>query len=393
VAIMRGKLAKAPVLLGTATPSVESYFNAQAGRYGLIVLTKRVEDRPLPTVKIVDMRREAETYGKLFNFSRSLIDAVQKRLNREEQIILFLNRRGYAPLVLCPSCGYVLSCSECDQALTYHRTKEQLLCHLCDTHHAVPQRCPKCDKAKLHRLGVGTQRIEAHLTKLFSQAKIQRMDADSTRLKDAHRRILEIFHKGEIQILVGTQMIAKGLDFPNVTLVGVMSADVAMSLPDFRMGEHTFQLLTQVAGRAGRGSKSGEVVVQTFTPFHPIIRAAVDQDYLKFYAAEIAYRRQLGYPPFTRLVSILIQGKSETKIVQIARKMAVQLKKDLNQSNRIFGPQPAPISKIKGHFRWQMILFYPRGKSIHKNLKEVLSFFREEKGIKISIDVDPVSLI
>jgi primosomal protein N' (replication factor Y) len=240
---------------------------------------------------------------------------------------------------------------------------------------------------------VGTQRIEAHLTKLFSQAKIQRMDADSTRLKDAHRRILEIFHKGEIQILVGTQMIAKGLDFPNVTLVGVMSADVAMSLPDFRMGEHTFQLLTQVAGRAGRGSKSGEVVVQTFTPFHPIIRAAVDQDYLKFYAAEIAYRRQLGYPPFTRLVSILIQGKSETKIVQIARKMAVQLKKDLNQSNRIFGPQPAPISKIKGHFRWQMILFYPRGKSIHKNLKEVLSFFREEKGIKISIDVDPVSLI
>lgn len=393
VAIMRAKIENVPVLLGSATPSLESYFNAQEGRYQLITLTKRVENRPLPTVHIVDMRREAEVLGRLFSFSKSLTGAVQKVLAQKEQTILFLNRRGYAPVILCPHCGKILTCSECDQTMTYHQLGEKLLCHLCNAQKEIPSACPQCGKGKLHRLGVGTQRIEAHLGKLFPQAKIQRMDTDSTRGKDAHRKIFERFNKGDIEILVGTQMIAKGLDFPNVTLVGVMSADISMNLPDFRMGENTFQLLTQVAGRAGRGEKPGTVLVQTFTPFHPIIRAAVQHDYLKFYEIELSYRKQLGYPPFYRIMSLGVDGISAMRVIETAKKIAQELHSRLPSLVRILGPQEAPLSKLKGRSRWQIILFYPRGKNIHEIIKKMLEKFRDEKGVRLALDVDPVSLI
>ncbi len=393
VAIMRGKFENIPVLLGSATPSLESYFNAQEGRYQLLTLKKRIENRPLPPVHIVDMRREVEVLGRVFSFSKSLQKALGKRLEQKEQSILFLNRRGFAPVVICPHCGEILNCHQCDQSMTYHQTKEKLICHLCDSQKDVPKNCPHCGKTKLHHLGAGTQRIETHLEKIFPRARIQRMDTDSTRTKDAHGKILDRFHKGEIEILVGTQMIAKGLDFPNVTLVGVLSADIAMNLPDFRMGEHTFQLLTQVAGRAGRGNKPGEVLVQTFTPMHPIIRAAVQHDYEKFYETEMGFRKQLGYPPFYRIMCFLVDGSSNAKVIEISKKISEKFKTLLPSHSRILGPQAAPLSKLKGKFRWQVILFYPRGKNIHESARKILENFKEEKSVRISLDVDPVSLI
>jgi len=392
-AILRAQIEKIPVFLGTATPSLESYFNALNERYHLISLTRRVEDRPLPTVHVVDMRKEAEIHGRLFSFSRTLRNAVQKKLEAREQSILFLNRRGYAPLVICPSCGHVLVCLECDQAMTYHRTKEKLVCHLCDCETIVPKACPHCQKPSLHQLGVGTQRIENNLQTLFSSARVDRVDTDSTRALNAHEKIFEKFQDHGTDILIGTQMVAKGLDFPNVTLVGVLSADVAMSLPDFRMGEHTFQLLTQVAGRAGRGEKKGDVYIQTFTPFHPIIRAAVSQNYEEFYQKEIEYRRQLGYPPFSRLMNILIEGKDLSQVSRAAHGLEKNLKKVLLSPVRIIGPHPAPTAKIKGKHRWQIIVFCPRGKRIHAELKSILGRSKNEKAVKIVVDVDPVSLL
>ncbi|MBI1884329.1 MAG: primosomal protein N' [Chlamydiae bacterium] len=393
VAIMRAKFERAVVLLGSATPALESYFNAEQGKYDLVTLLKRVMNRPMPEVRVVDMRKESEAYGRLISFSKTLSDEINERLKRREQVILFLNRRGYAPMVLCPKCGHVIICVECDQAMTYHRNREYMLCHLCESQIPIPQKCPKCEHPRLHRLGVGTQRIETHLEKILPHATLRRMDTDSTRTKDAHEKILQSFRSGEVQILVGTQMIAKGLDFPNVTLVGVMSADVAMSLPDFRMGEHTFQLLTQVAGRSGRGDKKGVVLIQTLTPFHPVIRAAMAQDYLQFYKSELVYRKQLVYPPFSRIVSMEFEGKPEPKVIQVAKEMSVLVKKHLPSSTRVFGPHQAPISKIKGKFRWQIILFYPRGQSIHEPLRRVLDDFNQDRLVKVMIDVDPVSLI
>ncbi|MBI1870334.1 MAG: primosomal protein N' [Chlamydiae bacterium] len=393
IAVMRAKFERALVLLGSATPALESYYNAQKGRYQLITLLKRVEDRPLPKVRVVDMRQEVERSGKLYSFSHVLIEMIQKTLEKKEQTLLFLNRRGYAPTVLCPKCGHIFNCSECDQAMTYHQTKEILMCHLCEAQKPIPKNCPKCSFKTFHRLGVGTQRVEKHLEKFFSRAAIQRMDTDSTRKKDAHINILEAFREGKTEILVGTQMIAKGLDFPNVTLVGVMSADIAMSLPDFRMGEHTFQLLTQVAGRAGRGSKLGEVLIQTFTPFHPIIRSALSQDYLAFYQSELAYRKELGYPPFSKLMAIQFDGKEESNVFRTARAMLERLQAGSIESLRILGPHRSPISKLKGRYRWQMILFYAREKPIHQSIRSILDNFKCEKGVRIALDVDPVSLI
>lgn len=393
VAIFRARIEKLPVFLGTATPSLESYYNAENKRYHLISLTRRVEDRPLPTVHVVDMRKEIEIHGRLFSFSSTLKNAVQKKLESREQAILFLNRRGYAPLVICPSCGHVLTCRECDQAMTYHRTKEKLICHLCDYEIPVPKSCPGCQKPALHHLGVGTQRIESNLQSLFPSARVDRVDTDSTRALNAHEKIFEKFQDHGTDILIGTQMVAKGLDFPNVTLVGVLSADVAMSLPDFRMGEHTFQLLTQVAGRAGRGEKEGDVYIQTLTPFHPIIRAAVSQNYEEFYRKEIEYRKQLGYPPFSRLMNILIEGKDSAKVSEKAHSLTKLLQKTLPATTRVVGPHPAPTAKIKGKYRWQIVLFSRRGLRIHEELKSVLEKYKNEKGTKIGIDVDPVSLL
>jgi primosomal protein N' (replication factor Y) len=327
VAVMRGHREKVSVLLGTATPSLESMHNARSGKYGLAILPHRVDHRKMPVVRVVDMRAEAQREGKIFVLSRDLMNAIQDRLDRREQTILFLNRRGFATSLTCPLCGYVATCSNCSVAMTYHRQHHRLVCHICGDVRPLPQTCPNpdCRDPAFRYAGMGTQRVEDVIAKVFPRAKVTRMDADTTTGKGSHARILNAFRAGEIDVLVGTQMIAKGLHFPNVTLVGVINADSSLHMPDFRAGERTFQLLTQVAGRAGRGDVMGEVIVQTFTPFHPSVQAARQLDYELFYDQEIEFRRELAYPPFAHLACITLSGPQEELVALTARTLARRL--------------------------------------------------------------------
>ncbi|MDP3980581.1 MAG: primosomal protein N', partial [Chlamydiota bacterium] len=393
VAIMRAKMEHAVVILGTATPSLESYFNAQKGKYNILHLSKRVENRALPKVRIIDMRKEVDRHARFTHFSHLLETQIKNCLSRKEQAIIFLNRRGFSPVVMCPKCGKSISCEHCDMALTYHRTQNLLMCHLCGITKKMLTQCPNCQHANFKQLGVGTQRIESLLRKILPQIKIERMDTDSTTHKDAHYNILKMFRDGHTQVLVGTQMIAKGLDFPNVTLVGVISADIAMSLPDFRMGEYIFQLLTQVAGRSGRGEKGGEVFVQTFTPMHPVIRAAAAHDYLSFYEAEIQYRRELNYPPFYCFVVVLFEGRSQSSVKDQAQDFARALaQKAVGNLVRVVGPHPAPLERIKENYRWQIIASAKTRLALHGLIRLAWNEVEKKSSVKITVDVDPMSM-
>ncbi len=356
VAVMRGHMEKCAVLLGSATPALESFYNARRGKYFLSSMPHRVDNRAMPVMRIVDMRTETEREGRLNVFSRALVEAIRRRLENGEQTILFLNRRGYATTVLCPQCGYTAVCPHCSVSMTYHRATAEIRCHICGHSAPAPSKCPACGLPTLKFSGIGTQRIESAVRAVFPQARVQRMDADTAAAKHAYTNILGDFKAGKTDILIGTQMIAKGLHFPGVTLVGVVCADSSLHLPDFRAAERTFQLLLQVAGRAGRGEIPGEVIIQTFSPAHPAIQSARRQDYAGFCDQELAARSELMYPPFTHLICLTFEGARETAVLAAADRLARRLRALLHPAIIQAGPMPAPLSKIKGRSRQQIIL-------------------------------------
>jgi len=389
VALKLAEFAGAVVVLGSATPDVESYYHAQKGDYKLLQLPGRVTPREgtaLPQVEVVDMREELKA-GIRSLFSRSLSEAISQAVTNDEQVILFLNRRGAATFIQCRSCGFVLRCRRCDVPLTYHLTEDRLVCHQCNYHMPVPQSCPRCGRRSLKFLGLGTQKLEQEAGYNFPTARLLRWDTDVTRGRHSHEEILSKFRRHQADILIGTQMVAKGLDLPLVTLVGVVSADTALNLPDFRAGERTFQLLSQVAGRAGRGVRGGKVVIQTYTPEHYAIQAAAQHDYAAFYNKEVEYRLKLRNPPFTHLACLTCSHTSDLLCQREAERMKRLLSQEIDSQGiadiEIIGPAPAFIHRRRGRFRWQIIL---RG----SELSEFLSPLLFPQGWVV--DIDPVGL-
>ncbi len=395
VAVMRGRMEDCAVVLGSATPSLESYRNALSGKYALARLAHRVDHRQMPALHIVDMRVEAEREGRPNVLSKQLVDAIGDRLARAEQTMLFLNRRGFASSLICPRCGYVAECDDCSIALTFHKRQGRLTCHICGRERPVPGQCPnpECRDPAFRLAGIGTERVEEVVRRCFRHARVERMDSDTMTRKGDYRRVLGDFRVGRIDILVGTQMIAKGLHFPNVTLVGVVYADVGLHMPDFRAGERTFQLLTQVAGRAGRGDVAGEVIVQTFTPFHPAVQAARRMDYEGFCDQELEFRKELDYPPFTHLVLVTLRGPDEAETARVAARLAAALQARLPPPAVVSEGTPAPIARIRGAYRYQVLL---RGRSTRRltaALDEALGALRRPRGVTVTVDVDAVSLL
>ncbi len=390
MALELARLSGAVVILGSATPTLESFYRAQLGQYHLLQLPQRVtprEDTSLPQVEVVDLREELKE-GNRSIFSRSLSRALSEALAAKEQAILFLNRRGTATFVQCRNCGFVSRCRRCDIPLTYHSAAEYLVCHQCNYRVSAPQVCPQCQQRRIKFLGVGTQRVEAEVGQTFPEAKLLRWDRDVTRGKQSHEQILDRFLAHEADILIGTQMIAKGLDLPAVTLVGVISADTGLHLPDFRAAERTFQLLSQVAGRAGRRFLAGRVIIQSYNPEHYAIVAAAKHDFTIFYEEELSYRRQYNHPPFSRLARLVYTHPNASACQQEAERMASLL---LNQRDSrgvpgldIIGPAPAFLARIRGRFRWQVILRGP-------NPSHLLEEIPLPQGW--SLDLDPLNLL
>ena len=394
-AVMRAKLAAAAVVLGSATPSMESFHNSKSKKYVYVPLSTRVEDRALPSVEIVNMREEYATEGKQVIFSRRLLEAASVRLERREQTMILLNRRGYAAFLLCRHCGLTFQCTSCSVAMTYHRSIEKLLCHYCGLARRPPARCPDCDSEYIHYVGEGTERLEADLKHEFPEARIGRIDRDTMRHIRDYVRILGGFRSGEIDILVGTQMIAKGHDFPNVTLVGVVGADAPLALPDFRAAERTFQLLTQVAGRSGRGDRPGEVVIQSYFPDHYTFQLAVTQRFEDFYARESRYRKAMFYPPFAALAGITVTDRDGMRAANTAREVGEFLDSLRSSSIRILGPAPAPLERIKRLHRQQLLIKSSSRSTLHHVLARLQQYIEERKigPTRVTIDVDPVSLL
>jgi primosomal protein N' (replication factor Y) (superfamily II helicase) len=397
VAVVRGQRERAVVVLGSATPSLESYFNATRGKYRLLELPGRVTDTRLPVVRIVDLRLEQRKTkgGASAIFSAPLKEAIQLRLERAEQTMLFLNRRGYSTSLQCDTCGYVAGCPNCSVTLTFHRKAQHLRCHICGHDETVPAKCPQCTNPAIRYSGLGTERVEDVLSRLFPQARVTRMDSDTLQRKDDYRRILTDFRTGKIDILVGTQMIAKGLHFPNVTLVGIIHADLGLHVPDFRAGERTFQLLTQVSGRAGRGDVEGEVFVQTFTPFHPAIQFARRHDYLGFYEQEMEFREQLKYPPWSRVALLTVRGRNEEKVKLVAEHLKKTLATRLESWRDLVlaGPAPAPLLKAETFFRYQLMIRTKAMARLGRELAAVESTLDWPDDLRLTLDIDPVNLV
>jgi len=401
IAIKRGQLEDALVVLGSATPQLETYHNAVAkGVPEYLHLGSRILDRPLPTVHIVDMRTEFEKRGKATSVSELLEESVRNRLDRKEQTLILLNRRGYASSVLCRSCGHTETCNNCSISMTYHQYSDRLSCHYCGYSRTVPVECSECGKQYVHFVGEGTEKVQEILRELFPAANIDRLDRDCVQRRGGYERILGGVARGETDILVGTQMIAKGHDFPGVTLVGVLGADQGLRLADFRSAERTFQLLTQVAGRAGRGERPGEVVIQTYYPNHYSLRYACGQDFKNFAEQELSFRRKFRYPPFTALANIVVQRRELEKAWSIAEAVSSQLtacRRELSDSSRmrVLGPAPAAIEKLKSDFRVQILLKTTDRKELHEVLQRTFSTLRAEKVDlrRVSIDIDPVDLM
>ncbi|MDB6027282.1 MAG: priA [Verrucomicrobiales bacterium] len=396
VAVVRGQMENAVVVLGSATPSLESFYNVQRGKYGLIELPLRADDKKMPLVRVIDMRSTAKKEKGTPIFSPQLKEAITQRLEKKEQVILFLNRRGFATSMQCPLCGYVAECPNCSVSLTYHRAAQKLCCHICGHEVKAPTVCPdvKCRNPAIRYSGLGTEKIEATLIKLFPQAVIRRMDSDAMKRKDDYRVILGDFRTGKIDIIIGTQMIAKGLHFPNVTLVGIIYADLSLHMPDFRASERTFQLLTQVAGRAGRGDVEGEVFVQAFTPFHPSIQFARRHDFAGFYEEEIGFREQLNYPPITRIALLTLKGRNEEKVKFSAEHVKRELEKGLAEIKdlMLLGPAPAPLARAETFFRYQIMLRTRNMTKLGQLLSRITAALVLPDEVSLSTDVDPVNL-
>jgi len=435
VAIVRGQMEGAVVVLGSATPSLESYYNCTKGKYTLLDLPERVDNQKLPHVRVVDMRQAARGDKGPPLFSPQLKEAITQRLERKEQTILFLNRRGYSTSLQCPLCGYAAECPNCSLSLTYHRPEQKLRCHLCGHVEPVPAVCPqaKCKNPAIRFAGTGTQKVEETLGKLFPHARVKRMDADVMKRKDDYRKVLGDFRTGKIDILIGTQMIAKGLHFPNVTLVGIIYADLALHQPDFRAGERTFQLLTQVAGRAGRGDVEGEVFVQAFTPFHPAIQYARRHDFVGFYDQELEFREQLKYPPVSRVALLTLKGRNEEKVKFSAEHVRRELDNLVSGSGEqekggkgetetstlfdqisppplipsapllvatpapfrdliIAGPAPAPLLRAETFYRYQIMLRTRAMSRLSHALAQIATMLTLPEDVTLTVDIDPVSL-
>ena len=435
IAVVRGQMENAVVVLGSATPSMESFYNVQRGKYALLELPTRADDKKMPIVRVVDMRQAARKDKGTPIFSEELKEAITKRLERKEQTMLFLNRRGYSSSLQCPQCGFVAECPNCSVALSYHRRAQKICCHICGHEAPAPNVCPepKCRNPAIRYAGLGTERVEETLTKLFPHARVARMDSDLMKRKEDYRRVLGDFKAGKTDILVGTQMIAKGLHFENVTLVGVIYADLSLHIPDFRAGERTFQLLTQVAGRAGRGDVEGEVFVQSFTPFHPAIQYARRHDYTGFYEQEIEFREQLNYPPASRLALLTFKGRNEEKVKLMAEHVTRELEalasgterrmkgeKEGRREGEMFtelavsaslppavspssatplrdlilaGPAPAPLLRAETFYRYQLMLRTRQMPRVSKVLGRLLETVELPEDVTLTVDIDPVSLM
>ena len=396
LAVVRGQLEGAAVVLGSATPSMESYYNVQRGKYDLLSLTERVDNINMPLVRVIDMRSIARKEKGISIFSPQLREAILQRLEKKEQVMLFLNRRGWSSSLQCPDCGFVAECPNCSVSLTYHRAAQQLMCHICGHVEAAPNKCPQegCGNAAIRFAGLGTEKVEAALAKGFPMAKIKRMDSDTLKRKEDYRRILGDFRTGKIDILLGTQMIAKGLHFPNVTLVGIIHADLSLHIPDFRAGERTFQLLTQVAGRAGRGDVEGEVFVQSFTPFHPSIQYARRHDFIGFYEQEIEFRQELRYPPISRVALLTLRGRSEDRVKFFAdhlRKEMDELAEELGDVV-VAGPAPAPLLRAENFYRYQVMMRTPQMSAFSRKLSAWQEAMQLPDDIRLIIDIDPMTL-
>jgi primosomal protein N' (replication factor Y) (superfamily II helicase) len=394
VAVYRARLEGALALLGSATPSLETYHNARAGKYRLVELTQRVANRPLADVRIVDLREEFRRSGKAAPFSEPLRAAIGLRLEEETQAMILINRRGYSWSLLCRSCGAFVQCQNCSVALTYHKKRERLVCHYCNFSIHPPKQCPKCHSEYLYFVGDGAERVEEYLREQFPAARIARLDRDTVRTKREYQRVLGAFAKGEIDVLVGTQMVAKGHDFQRVTLVGVVAADLALGRPDFRAAERTFQLLTQVAGRAGRGELSGEVLVETYYPEHYAIQYARLQDYVSFYEKEAQFRQMLHYPPFAALASVLIRDRKIENAIKWSRALASYFEKFENGGVKILGPAAAPLARLRQEYRFQFILKAKQRAAMSRVLNGALDFCaaKEIPETAVIVDVDPASL-
>jgi primosomal protein N' (replication factor Y) len=395
-AIVRAQKESAVVILGSATPSLESFHNASTGKYNYLQLPDRLGDRPLAAAEIIDMRNVFSQHKKPRIFSDDLLAAIEETYRKGEQSIILLNRRGYSSFVLCRSCGESVQCPNCDVTLTYHRSDRVIVCHYCNHREAAPSKCPSCDGKFIYYVGEGTQQVEEKLTALFPAMRIARIDRDTTARRGTFEKTLFEFSEGKVDMLVGTQILAKGHDYPNVTLVGVVSVDAGLGLPDFRAAERTFQLLTQVAGRAGRGSLPGKVLIQTYHPYHYALRHASSQDYAGFYQEEIRHRQNHTYPPFVALASMLVHGTDLGK----TRLIAVELRKALDRANpdraaRILGPAPAPLARLKNEFRMQLLIKSRNRQQLRSIVDQSLQDMRDQKiNLRaINVEIDPVSIM
>ncbi|MCM0081008.1 primosomal protein N' [Geomonas sp. Red32] len=391
LSLVRGKLAQAVVVLGSATPLITSYHAAMNGRLGYLHLPSRVRELPMPETVMLDARGQ-----KGLTFLPPLVDAIRENLEQKGQTLLFLNRRGFATYLVCHDCGQVLRCPNCEVTLTYHRGKGRHVCHYCDYSLAAPTLCPTCGGGEITLLGRGTERVEEEVQELFPEARVSRMDRDTTKGRGGHARVLKALEDGSVDILIGTQMIAKGHDFPGVTLVGVVSADASLNLPDFRSSERTFQLVTQVMGRAGRGDRPGRVMVQTLAPEHYALTCAVAHDFEGFYREEIAFREEVGYPPFAHLVAMTISSISNPQAEKAAEEAARQLrglKTEMRMRVEVLGPVTAPLGKVRGRFRWQILLKGRERSELHRLLARFRAGYTHPSTVRVVIDVDPVEML
>lgn len=392
--LVRAREIGAVVLMGSATPSLESFYNSQRGKSELLLLTERIGEKRLPTVTLINLK-ETPPLIKEGGITPLLHQAILSRLERKEQVLLFLNRRGFSPFLLCYDCGFSFKCRHCSVSLTFHKNTGKFHCHYCDFSAPPPMFCPGCQGTSLAYLGQGTEKIEEELKLLYPSATVRRMDRDTTGKKFSHDRIIKEMEEGEIDILIGTQMVTKGHDLPGITLVGVLCADTILNFPDFRAAEKTFQILTQVAGRAGRGETPGEVYIQTYNPEHYSLVFAKEQDYQGFYQKELIFRKELGYPPFSRLVSFLFSGSVEKKVEEKTEEFVKIVKKLRFSAIEILGPAPAPMVKLKGKYRWRCLIKGREVKKLQAAIREILNKWDEiqKEGVRLEVDVDPQNLL
>jgi primosomal protein N' (replication factor Y) (superfamily II helicase) len=398
MALVKAKMNNAVVVLGSATPAIETYYNTRIGKINYLRLSQRIESRPLPQTEVIDMRKEEP--GVIL--SSRLKEAIKERWGRGEQTLLFLNRRGFSPFVICRECGFTARCPNCAVSLVFHKKKRLLRCHHCNFSQPAPERCPLCQGQKIGIFGFGTERLETEVRRLFQDLKVGRLDRDTTMKKNALQQILGQFRKGETELLIGTQIVAKGHDIPRVTLVGVIAADHSLNFPDFRSGERTFQLLTQVAGRCGRGQSPGAVIIQTYNPEHPSIRQAMSQDFFPFYEQEVSQRDELQYPPFHRMINFRIKGTNLPQTLEGATRLG-KLSQELKKKEKVFkdvidilGPVEAPREKLKGKYRFQMLIKGPDYRILHSFTERIITKIFPHlniPGVKISVDVDPIDLL